>query len=260
MRMSITAAGLAVLLCVATGAVAQDQHMAPGHTPAQSAPMGNPFDLRVLGNFGRMLHMGDFASKGRIAETVPAAGGYAVGALTGLEGEITAYDGTTYLSYGRTMDGQIAAREPGEAEATLLVAVKVDAWTEVPIPRAMVQTDLHAFIIDKAAAAGLDVGEAFPFLIRGEITNYRWHVVAAPHPGFGGHGGTAPMAQQFEAGGARMAAEVVGFYSGERLEGVLSHPGERFHAHLLDPARTVTGHLDAYDVGDGATLLLPAGK
>ncbi len=36
-----------------------------------------------------------------------------------------------------------------------------------------------------------------------------------------------------------------------------SHPGEKFHEHLLDPERTITGHLDAYEVGERAVLSLP---
>jgi alpha-acetolactate decarboxylase len=252
--------GLAALLLTGEIAIAQERHATPNRAMPKAGHSNMVSGVRVVGNFQRMLQMQDLEPKGAIRDMVPAEGGYAVGALAGLKGEITAYDGTTFLSYGRTMDGRIATREPGEAEATLLVAAKVDSWTAVPIPTAMTQDDLHAFIVAKAAAAGLDVAEAFPFLIRGEITNYRWHVVAAPNPQFGGHGGKTAFAEQFETSGERMAAEVVGFYSGVRLAGVISHSGEKFHEHVLDPDRTVTGHLDAYDVGAGATLYLPANE
>jgi len=121
----------------------------------------------------------------------------------------------------------------------------------------MTQPELHAFILATAEKSGLDTSKPWPFLIRGDILDYRWHVIAEPHPDFGGHGSQAPMARQFETAGTRMTADVVGFHSGEALEGIISHPGERFHEHLIDPARTLTGHLDAYGVAAGATLLLP---
>jgi alpha-acetolactate decarboxylase len=46
-------------------------------------------------------------------------------------------------------------------------------------------------------------------------------------------------------------------YSGTALEGVVSHPGERFHLHFADAAATVSGHVDRYSVAAGAVLKLP---
>lgn len=51
--------------------------------------------------------------------------------------------------------------------------------------------------------------------------------------------------------------QLVGIYSGAALEGVVSHPGERFHLHYADDPATVSGHVDAYAVAAGAALLLP---
>jgi alpha-acetolactate decarboxylase len=50
---------------------------------------------------------------------------------------------------------------------------------------------------------------------------------------------------------------LVGLYSGEALEGVVSHPGERFHVHFVDPSLGFSGHVDGYAVARGATLKLP---
>lgn len=51
--------------------------------------------------------------------------------------------------------------------------------------------------------------------------------------------------------------QLVAVYSGQKLEGVVSHPGERFHVHYIDDAQTVSGHVDQYNVRHGATLWLP---
>lgn len=231
------------------------QHGAQGAADATAG--ANPA-VQAHGSFQRMQHRKEFAAQVALKDAVSGAGIYGLGALADLAGEITIHDGAVFISHGRRMDGLIDQRLAGDAQATLLATARVEKWREVAIPGAMKQAELQAFVVAQARAAGLDTRAAFPFLIRGDIENYRWHVIAEPNPHFGGHGGNAPMARQFDAAGKRMAAEVVGFYSGDRLEGVISHPGEKFHEHLLDPARTLTGHLDAYDIAAGAVLLLPA--
>lgn len=206
-----------------------------------------------------MSHRKEFAAQVALKDAASGAGVYGVSALADLAGEITIHDGAVFVSHGKSMDGRIDQRQAGDAQAVLLATVRVAKWKEVAIPRAMKQAELHAFVVARAQAAGLDTQAAFPFLIRGEIANYRWHVIAEPNP-HGGHGGDAPMAKQFDAAGKSMTAEVVGFFSGDALEGVISQPGEKFHEQLLDPARTLTGHLDAYDIAAGAVLLLPASR
>jgi len=216
--------------------------------------------VKDYGSFLGMLQRQDYAPKVPLKEAIAGPGWYAIGALADLRGEITVLDGRVLLSFGKSMDGKIGQREAGEAQATLLASAKVEDWHSISIPRAMNQNELHAFILDQAAASGLAADRPWPFLIRGDILDYRWHVIAEPHPDFGGHGSKAPMARQFETAGARMTAEVVGFHAGEALAGIISHPGERFHAHLTDPARTLAGHLDAYGVAKGALLLLPGSR
>ena len=46
-------------------------------------------------------------------------------------------------------------------------------------------------------------------------------------------------------------------YSGAKLKGIVSHPGERFHGHYIDKDMTVSGHVDQCRVRTGATLWLP---
>lgn len=246
---------LIALLCIGLGVPpALAQHGAQAAAPTNTV---NPA-VQAHGNFKRMAHRKDFAAKVALKDVETGPGLYGVGALADLAGEVTIHAGTVLISHGKRMDGAIHQREAGDAQATLLATARVHAWREIPVPGALKQADLHAFIVEQAQALGLDTSAAFPFLLRGEITNFRWHVVAEPNPHFAGHGGSAPMAKQYESSGARMVAEVVGFYSGAALEGVISHPDERFHEHLLDPALTRTGHLDAYDVAAGTVLLLPA--
>jgi alpha-acetolactate decarboxylase len=50
------------------------------------------------------------------------------------------------------------------------------------------------------------------------------------------------------------AGVMVGFYSGDVLEGVISHPGERFHLHYANRDFTRSGHVDGYTVHAGGAL------
>ncbi len=53
------------------------------------------------------------------------------------------------------------------------------------------------------------------------------------------------------------SGQLVGIYSGGRLEGVVTHPGERFHLHYIDDGMTVSGHVDQYTVRAGSMLWVP---
>jgi alpha-acetolactate decarboxylase len=48
------------------------------------------------------------------------------------------------------------------------------------------------------------------------------------------------------------SGQLIGVYSGAALEGVVSHPGKRFHLHFADPGATVSGHVDRYSARRGA--------
>ena len=51
--------------------------------------------------------------------------------------------------------------------------------------------------------------------------------------------------------------QLVGVYSGDKLEGVVSHPGEKFHVHYIDNDLKVSGHVDQYNIKANSVLLLP---
>ena len=57
--------------------------------------------------------------------------------------------------------------------------------------------------------------------------------------------------------GAETKSKLVGFYSAEEFEGVISHQGERVHIHYADDNMKMSGHLDSFNIRKGATLLLP---
>lgn len=238
---------------------------------AQSA--GLPFDFFHAGHFKRMTHTGDTAGVAAVRGLPQAPGTWGVGATAGLRGELIQIDGRVLLSPGSDDKGRVQAPAADE-QAVLWASARVAAWAEVPVPRDMDQPAFEAFVQEQARARGLSLDAPFPIRVNGQYPRLRWHVVTGEKPaasaqpgGPAGHGG-APAAgsggghanQQsgmkvFHQPGA--LGQLVGVYSGKDLEGVVSHPGERFHLHYADDKVSVSGHVDAYAVAEGAVLMLP---
>jgi len=224
-----------------------------------------PFGIEVFGNFKRMTHSGDASGKVKLSDLSGRPITYGIGALAGLRGEVLLWDGRVMVSRGHETEGRV---EPAAAtdEAALLVIASVARWEEVAIPTDMTQAQFEAFAIREAGARGISRSAPFPFAIKGEFARVLWHVVtgtagtAGTAGSAGGHGGSSHAqghAQNRVFNQRDIAGVALGFYSGNDLEGVISHPGERFHVHVADLAFTRSGHVDAYAVRKGAKLLLP---
>ncbi|MCU0943337.1 MAG: acetolactate decarboxylase, partial [Hydrogenophaga sp.] len=127
----------------------------------------------------------------------------------------------------------------------------------------------EAFVRKQAQSRQLDVEQPFVFRVTGDYAHLIWHVVTGENTGgsagahsshgHGRHGGGHANKQSGMKVFRNPAAsgQLVGVYSGARLEGVVSHPGERFHLHYIDDGMTMSGHVDQYSVRAGATLWLP---
>jgi alpha-acetolactate decarboxylase len=216
-----------------------------------------PFNVSAYGNFKRMVHTGDASGKISLASIPHSAGTYGVGALADLQGEILVWDGRVFITPGESVSASTQPARAGD-QAALLVTAQVTEWERVQVPRDMAQKEFERFVIDTAHSKGIDIQKPFPFIVMGEITDYAWHVVTGTAKG---HGGSAQHHQSHANkrtfSGAETKGKLIGFFSGEELEGVISHPGERFHVHYADDDLKISGHLDSFGVRKWATLLLP---
>lgn len=213
------------------------------------------FDFAVFGNFKRMSHTGDSSGQVRLSDLPEGRGAWGVGALADLQGELMLQDGSLLVSRGEDSSGRATAARPGE-EAALFAVARVQKWAEVMVPNDMTQAQFESFVLKQANSMGLDGSEPFPFRVQGRYPHLVWHVVTGKaEPGAHGGGHAAVGKKTFEQPGS--SGQLVGMYSGVRLEGVISHPGERFHVHYVDTQANVSGHADAYTVAGGALLLLP---
>ena len=218
-----------------------------------------PFGVNAYGSFARMTATGDTSANVALAQFEGRQGIYGVGAMQGLRGEILIWDGRVLISRGHATDGATSAVMHSD-QATLLATAKVKQWREASVPADLTQSQFEGFVKDQARGAGLPSDKPFPFIVKGPVLNYAWHVVAgAMAPGSGMHKASNPAhAKLREFMGVRLEhAMLLGFYSGPAMEGAITHPGEQFHVHLADTELKSSGHVDRYGVGNGAVLLLP---
>jgi hypothetical protein len=199
-----------------------------------------------------LMHEGRTESRVAIAPLLATPHLYAVGAVTGMRGEVTVIDSAASLSLGERDAGRASAAV-GDEGATLLVASTVAEWRHVAIAEDIQFADLDRRIEEYAAAAGIDVEKPFPFLIEGPVADVRWHVLkgppnpSAPHD----HSGNAITGEQ-----AAMTATVVGFFS-KHDHGVFTHMGQNVHAHVVNASLGLAAHADLLSIGASSVLSLP---
>jgi hypothetical protein len=223
-----------------------------------------PFGFVHHGNFERMMRSGNASGQVALAALAQLDGTWGVGATAGLKGEIVQIDGKLLVSPGSDEQGRVRPPQKGE-QAVLFAGGRVQGWQDIAVPRDMDAATFEAFLQEQAKALGVTLDQPFVFRVEGRFPHLLWHVVTGePGPGGGqaGHGGHgAGHANQrsdlrlFRQPGA--SGQLIGVYSGAALEGVVSHPGERFHLHFTDRDATVSGHVDRYSVAAGAVLKLP---
>jgi alpha-acetolactate decarboxylase len=242
-----------VVLIFSTAALAQDK------------------DFQHYGNFKRMMHTGDTAAQVELSKLDRSAGTWGVGALAGLKGEAIQVDGKILVSFGTDPEGKVQLPSKKDA-AVLWASGKVAQWKQIQVPADMSQVEFEKFVSEQAAVNQVDLKRPFVFRVTGGYSHLIWHVLTGEKSDSkaGGYGGHAHAGGHGHGGGhankrsdmkvfrnPKATGQLVAVYSGEKLEGVVSHPGERFHVHYIDDAKTVSGHVDQYNVQKGATLWLP---
>lgn len=204
-----------------------------------------PPDVRTWGTMREVLREGD--DRGRVG-VLEASGPHtlAVGALAGLEGEVTVLEGVSMVALGSTGEFRLAHEDD---RAALLVAADVPAWRQVTLPRAAMDlATLEEAVAAALRQAGFDLDAPVPVRVRGFAREVACHVIAGACPIARPEG---PPPRRVERHDVRV--ELVGVHA-EGRAGELTHHTNRSHLHVLGPA--IMGHLDAITLSD-AVLLFP---
>jgi len=249
MKLPCTLLASLVLLGLAS-ACASDRHSAQD-AQAWSA------ELRQWGTLREALR--DGRVEGRVAlASVAERGTWGVGALEDLAGEVTFVDGEAWVSRGDAGAYRTTRGEPGDERATVLFVADVGAWQVVPVEEAVDPSVLGAWVAERAAEVGLDVGRPFPFVYEGPLTAPRAHVIAGACPlrarMLGGEPEPAPFV--FEAPSAE--GQLVGIHARDS-HGVVCHAGSSVHVHanLEGEHGPLTAHVEWVGLAPGGVLKLP---
>lgn len=222
---------------------------------------GRRIDVQQHGLMHDVLSRGSAEARPQIAlnDVLKRPGALAVGALPGLEGEITIVDGRAWVARPEKMGLHIEGPLSTSTEkAALLTVAYVDGWREIRTDQALAGDALEQYVREQARRQGLDPSQPFPFVIKGEATDLQLHVIHGACPMKPGAPLTAEQQPWRYAAGRPTPVTIVGFYARDSV-GKLTHPGTSIHAHALLRVdnQMVTGHMERLAVASGSTLKLP---
>ena len=215
-------------------------------------------EFESFGDFSRMMKTGDTTAKVKLFTLKVTPGTWGVGALEGLEGEIIEVDGRLLVTPGADVQGHTRPASIQD-NATLWVSAYVANWHKITVPFDMDSSQFEAFVQQQAQNYKLDLTQPFAVRVTGRFANLSWHVTS---------GEKAPSEQTITRGNHQHAnkrvfteqqasGQLLGIYSGKKLEGIVSHPGQPFHLHYINDSLTVSGHVDDYKVKAKSWLWIP---
>jgi alpha-acetolactate decarboxylase len=181
---------------------------------------------------------------------------FALGALEGLAGEILIINGKPLN--GISKEGKVIFDRSFSKSATLLVYSSIEEWTKVELNQNLDDLkQLESIIKQEAFDQGIDVNNAFPFLVKGNLSRVEWHIINAAEAKEKSH-------EAFKKAGLKevsdnISGQILGFYS-QNHGGVFTHRGSFSHLHFVDEKETIMGHVDQLKVNGKVTLFLPKVK
>ena len=193
-----------------------------------------------------VMREGSVEPRVRLAELPIGRGSVGVGAVEGLDGEITIVDGDVHVTHAR---GSLPARiaDAVNVRATLLTFAN-PRWSS---PRSA-EADLDESHLERLAAP---VGSFVAIDATGEVIALQLHIARGACP----HGVTTPDTQPWLwSAPAGTQARLAGFYAPGRA-GTLTHHGTSFHLHAvvtLPDGEIVAGHVDSFRLAPGARVAL----
>lgn len=205
----------------------------------------------ALKNF---MHKGDLSAKASL-DTLEPVDLYALGALESLKGELIILDGQPYLS--REIDGELVIEKSYEAKASLLVYSYISEWDEHEVRESVNSLEeLESLVEEVGLKEGLNIEKPFPFMLKGKMDLFRWHVINWPESDTV-HTHQKHIESGLHATEKNREVTILGFYS-RRHQGIYTHHTSHMHLHVLSDDLTLAGHLDQLAPGNDFKIFLPS--
>jgi acetolactate decarboxylase len=171
---------------------------------------------------------------------------YALGAISGLQGEILVID--SKLSLAAVEEESLILSNSWDTKACLLVMTTVENWTSQPRPKT-VSTDvaLENYLLRFYQDTPL------PFLIKGRVSSLKWHVIdwdQADHE----HTHEKHKKSGLHGEVNNEDVTILGFYS-DKHYGEFTHHSTNIHMHFITSDGTISGHVDDLVLSSSASLL-----
>lgn len=220
--------------------------------------------VEYYGSQKTIFDIGKAEAKVPLAAMSGDEGSFGVGAVAGLDGEITVFDGKPYVTKVRG-DGYTLDNSQDHA-AVFAVWTKNTQWRDEVVPgNVSTYLDLQRHVKARAAAAGIDVSKSFPFLLSGAPVEIKWHINVDLTEG-------KPIDSKLFAKSKanyvmkNQPVDIVGFHS-EKHPGVFisayapaikeKDVKNTIHFHMVSKDGKSAGHIDDIVLGSGMTLRLP---
>jgi alpha-acetolactate decarboxylase len=250
LRASLTVCGCAT--CGGLG-ISASAHSVRADSP--TAVKGAGYDLWFIGGQRETIMSGKLAAALDLRSLASRQHLYGIGPIEQLRGEVTIADSRPALARVAS-DGTLKVTQSFETGVPFFVWAEVRQWRQVRIP-AEVRSfeDLESFVPKAAAADGLDADKPLPFLVSGREQLIEFHIVNRIGDGPHDMATHKKIQATFELEKAEMT--IVGFHS-TKHRGVFTPGDSNIHIHFQTPDNTKSGHIQKLQLGDGATLSLPA--
>ncbi|OMP30527.1 acetolactate decarboxylase [Mangrovimonas sp. DI 80] len=175
---------------------------------------------------------------------------YGLGPKSFLTGELTIFDGHSYVSKV-TSDSTMVVEESYNVSAPFFVHANIQEWETIELPTSLkTLTQLELFIDSNTKA----FKRPFTFKMRGKASKATIHIQNLPE------GSKVSSPKEAHQGQVNYPLEnetvdIVGFFSTEH-QGIFTHHDSFMHMHLITQDRKKMGHLDDIEI-ENMVLYLP---
>ena len=254
-RRDLLKTSLTICGCAACGALGIGGSGRDARADGPTAITGSGYDLWFIGAQRETIMNGKLAAALDLTTLASRPHLYGLGPIEELRGEVTIADSRPALARVAP-DGTVNVTRSFDAGVPFFVWAEVPRWTLRPIPPEVRSfDDLERFVPIAARGAGFDIEKPLPFLVTGREELIEFHIlnrIGDPPHNMEQH---KKIQIKFEL--AKVEATIVGFHS-TKHRGIFTPGDSNIHIHFQTPDNSSSGHIQRLEIGDGATLGLPA--